>query len=90
MPGLTGAGTGTTIARAVVEEECSVMGARGGKGRLEGERARCGRGARAGCACACRPYGRGAHATAVERRSKRPARAGLRASKGSGGGRLWG
>ena len=63
MPGLTGAGTGTTIARAVVEEECSVMGARGGKGRLEGERARCGRGARAGCACACRPYGRGAHAT---------------------------
>ena len=66
------------------------MGARGGKGRLEGERARCGRGARAGCACACRPYGRGAHAAAVERRSKRPARAGLRASKGSGGGRLWG
>ena len=43
MPGLTGAGTGTTIARAVMEEECSVLGRagaragwRGGHGVAEG------------------------------------------------------
>ena len=37
MPWLIGAGTGTRIARVVMEEEYSVMGARGGKGRRRGE-----------------------------------------------------
>ena len=41
------------------------------------------------CACACRPHGRGAHAEAAERRSKRPARTGW-ARQGRWRGRLWG
>ena len=44
MPWLTGAGTGTRIARVVMEEEYSVMGARGGKGRRRGGMARAARG----------------------------------------------
>jgi len=40
---------------------------------------------RAGCACACRPHGRGAHAAAAERRSKRPARSGPTRVRGEAG-----
>ena len=47
MPWVTGAGTGTGIARVATGEECSVMGARG-EGPAEGVGRRQGRGDRAG------------------------------------------
>ena len=47
MPWVTGAGTGTGIARVATGEECSVMGARG-EGPAEGVGRRQGRGGRAG------------------------------------------
>ena len=88
MPWLTGAGTGTRIARVVMEEEYSVMGA----GARAGRRGRAGAGGRGGA-----PYRRAARRvparagrTAAERRSKRPARRGSTRVKGGGGGRLGG
>ena len=88
MPWLTGAGTGTRIARVVMEEEYSVMGA----GARAGRRGRAGAGGRGGA-----PYRRAAQRvparagrTAAERRSKRPARRGSTRVKGGGGGRLGG